>query len=135
MKAETLDGFEKMGSILSAALALKAEDPTLLDMRELSSFADVFVILSGRSNRHVRALAEAIIETLGKANEPPLGVEGLGDGHWVLIDANDIIVHVFEPSTRERFDLERLWSDAPRIDAGEFASETASDAVTHPSSG
>jgi len=88
----------------------------VLDMRELSSFADTYVIASGRSDRHVRSIADSIVATLRDAGEPPLGVEGADEGHWVLIDANDAIVHVFDPETREAFDLERLWSDAPQLD-------------------
>ena len=102
--------------ILETALDLKAEEPVALDMREVSSFADTFIILSGRSDRHVRAVADAIVDALRGAGEEPLGVEGLPEGRWVLIDANDAVVHVFDPETRQHFDLERLWSDAPRLE-------------------
>jgi len=102
--------------IVEAALDRKAEEPVVLDMRKLTAYADTFIILSGRSDRQVRSIAEAIVRALKASGEQPLGVEGLEDGNWVLIDCNDAIVHVFDPETRERYDLERLWRDAPRLD-------------------
>ncbi len=111
-----LAGLGKTRLIIETALALKAEEPLALDMREVSSFADTFVILSGRSNLHVRAVSDTIIGALREAGDDPLGVEGLSEGRWVLIDANDAVVHVFEPETRQRYELERLWSDAPQLD-------------------
>lgn len=107
---------EKARIIVEAALDVKAENVVVLDMSELSSFADVFVILSGRSDRHVRAVSDAIVQALRSMGEEPLGVEGQDEGRWVLIDANDSVVHVFDPEAREEYDLERLWSDADSID-------------------
>ncbi|HIL81295.1 MAG TPA: ribosome silencing factor [Myxococcales bacterium] len=109
-------GTPKTDLIVEAALDLKAEALVALDMRGVSAFADTFLITSGRSSRHVRSIAESIIQTLRKAGQEPLGVEGLSEGRWVLIDANEAVVHIFEPDTREEFALERLWSDAPLID-------------------
>ncbi len=102
--------------IVEAALERKAEEPIVLDMRKLTAYADTFIILSGRSDRQVRSIADAVVHALKSNGEQPLGVEGLGEGNWVLIDCNDAIVHVFDPETRERYDLERLWRDAPRLD-------------------
>ena len=113
-----IDPLAKSRWIVEAALELKAELPVVLDMEKLTSYADVFVILTGRSDRQVRSIAESIIYDLKKRNEAPLGVEGLDDGNWVLIDCNDAIVHVFDPETRIQYDLERLWRDAPRLDLG-----------------
>lgn len=107
---------DKARLIIEAALDMKAENVVALDMSELSSFADVFIILSGGSDRHVRAVSEAIMSALRDHGEQPLGVEGLEEGRWVLIDANDAVVHVFDPEAREEYDLERLWSDADSID-------------------
>jgi len=104
--------------IVEAALELKAEQPISLDMRALTAYADVFVILTGRSDRQVRAIADSIVHDLQSRNDPPLGVEGLDEGNWVLIDCNVTIVHVFDAETRTHYDLERLWRDAPRIDLG-----------------
>ena len=109
------DAIEKARAIVLAALDLKAEQIVVLDMREVSSFADVFVIATGRSDRHVRSIAESIAQRLAVLGDAPLGMEGQQEGRWVLIDANDVIVHVFDPETREAYDLERLWSDAPAL--------------------
>ena len=106
----------KLLRILEKALDRGALDPVLLDVREVASFADIFVLLSGRSDRQARAIAEAVVEAMRDAADAPLGVEGLAEGRWILIDCNDVIVHVFEPETRDLYSLERLWSDAPRID-------------------
>ena len=114
--AMPLELSQKLRIVSEAALDMKAEEPVLLDMREVSSFADAFLIVSGRSDRHVRSVAEAVIDAIRKANEEILGNEGLDDGRWVLIDSNDVVIHVFDPEAREHFDLERLWGDAPRID-------------------
>lgn len=102
--------------IVEAALDRKAERPVALDMRSLTSYADSFILLTGRSDRQVRSISDAVVEALKAHGEPPLGVEGESDGNWILIDCNDAIVHVFDPETREQYDLERLWRDAPRID-------------------
>jgi ribosome-associated protein len=111
-----LDRIAKARLITEAALELKAEDPVVLDMREVSSFADTFLVVSGRSDRHVRSVADAVIHAIRDAGEELLGHEGLDDGRWVLIDANDVVIHVFDPEAREHFDLERLWADATRLD-------------------
>lgn len=111
-----LGRIDKARLVTEAALGLKAEDPVVLDMRGVSSFADTFIIVSGRSDRHVRSVADAVIHAIRGAGEELLGNEGLDDGRWVLIDANDVVVHVFDPEAREHFDLERLWADAPRLD-------------------
>ena len=112
------DPLEKARWIVEAALELKAERPISLDMRKLTSYADTFVILTGHSDRQVRAIADSILQRLKARNEAPLAVEGLADGNWVLIDCNDAIVHVFDPETRIQYDLEGLWRDAPRLDLG-----------------
>ena len=112
---DPVDPKEKAGWIVEAALERKGERPVALDMRTLTSYADSFIVLTGRSDRQVRSISEAIVQTLKQHGEPPLGVEGLDDGNWVLIDCNDAIVHVFDPETREQYDLERLWRDAPRL--------------------
>ncbi|HIF94707.1 MAG: ribosome silencing factor [Myxococcales bacterium] len=107
---------KKARLIVEAALDRMAESPIVLDVSGLTAYADTFIILTGRSDRQVRSISEAVVHELKGDNEQPLGVEGLDDGNWVLIDCNDAIVHVFDPETRERYDLERLWRDAPRID-------------------
>ena len=86
------DAIDKARAIVEAALDLKAEQIVALDMRPLSSFADVFVIASGRSDRHVRSIAEAVARRLHELGDAPLGMEGQQEGRWVLIDANDVFV-------------------------------------------
>ena len=113
-----LERKEKARLIVEASLALKAENPTILDVREVTAFADTFVIVSGRSERQVRSISEAIEKVLREAGEPPLGVEGKDRAHWVLMDCNDVIVHIFAPGIRDEYALERLWSDAEPLDLG-----------------
>jgi ribosome-associated protein len=100
---------------VKAALGRKALGLVVLDVRELTSVADVFIICSGRSNRQVTAIAEFIITELKKAGKKPLSVEGKKEGHWVLLDYGHVIIHVFYESVRNFYDLEGLWVDAKRI--------------------
>ena len=95
------------------AMDRKARDPLLLDLRRLSSATDFFLIVSGTSDLHVRAIAEHIIEELKRDGTRPDHVEGLRGGRWVLIDYIDFVIHVFHPAAREFYQLERLWGDAP----------------------
>lgn len=98
-----------------AALDKKAENPVILDVRKLCSFTDFFVIMSGRSTRHVQGLAEAIEEELRSKRLSASKAEGLNEGTWVLLDFNDIVVHIFYTETRKFYDIEGLWHDAPRV--------------------
>ena len=116
---------DKAKLIVEAALERSAEDPLTLEIRELTSFADAFVLLTGRSDRQVRAIADAIEKRLKEAGDPPIGIEGFGQGRWVLLDCGDVVVHVFELAVRELYALERLWSDAPVLDLGPLGTETA----------
>ena len=118
-------GLAKAARILEAALERNAQLPVVLDVHEITSFADVFVLLSGRSDRQVRAIAEAVAERLRQDGDEPLGIEGMEEGRWVLIDCNDVIVHVFEPEMRDLYALERLWSDAPVVDLLELGLDAA----------
>ena len=96
----------------------RAVDPVVLDLSEVSDAFDYFVIASGTSDTHVRALAEHLLETLKAAGCKPHHVEGLAGGRWVLLDFIDFVVHVFHPSLREFYQLERLWADATTVSAG-----------------
>ncbi len=111
-----LDRLEKTRLIVDAALDLKAQRPVAMDVSEVTSFADVFVVLSGRSDRQVRAIVDAIERKLKEHGEQPLGIEGYDTANWILMDCNDVIVHVFAPEIREHYDLKRLWGDAPLIE-------------------
>jgi ribosome-associated protein len=99
----------------SLTLDRKAGDVVLLDLREISSATDFFVIASGTSDTHVRAIAEHVMEELRKDGVRAHHVEGLESGRWALIDYFDFVVHVFHPKLREFYQLERLWGDAEQI--------------------
>ena len=98
-----------------AALEKKAQDPIILDVRKICSFTDYFVIMSGRSTRHVQGLAEAIEAELRSKRLSTTKAEGLQEGTWVLLDFNDVVVHIFYSESRKFYDIEGLWHDAPRV--------------------
>ena len=100
---------------IQAVQGRKAINVVALDVADLTSYADVFIICSGRSNRQVSAIADFIKTDLKKHKIKPLSVEGTKDGHWVLLDYGHVIIHVFYEPVREFYDLEGLWSDAKRI--------------------
>ena len=100
---------------IKAILGRKAINVVVLDVADLTSYADVFIICSGRSNRQVSSIADFIKTELKKHKIMPLGVEGTKDGHWVLLDYGHVIIHVFYEPVREFYDLEGLWGDAERI--------------------
>jgi ribosome-associated protein len=96
----------------------KAEDIVILDVRELSSVTDYFVIASGTSEPHLRAIVEEIRDRLREEEQiRPKAVDGTLQTAWVVLDYFDVIVHVMRKDVRERYDLESLWGDAPRIKA------------------
>jgi ribosome-associated protein len=101
------------------ALDTKAEELAVLDVRGQSSFADYFLIMSGRSTRHVQALAEAIEAELNSKRISSRHAEGLQEGLWVLLDFGDLVAHIFYREQREFYNLEGLWHDAPRLDLKE----------------
>jgi ribosome-associated protein len=101
-------------SIVTAALEdMKAVNIKKLDVRGLTDIADTMMIASGNSDRHVRSIAERVVEKAKAAGFRPLGVEGARDGEWVLVDLQDILVHVMLPRVREFYALEKLWESAP----------------------
>ena len=89
---------------------MKARDLRVLDVRGLTSVTDYLLIASGTSDRHVRSLAQGLVASAKQAGLPPLGVEGLEAGEWVLVDLCDVVVHVMQPRTREFYKLEDLWA-------------------------
>ena len=101
---------------VEAALARKAEDLCALDLRELSSFTDFFLIMHGNSSRQNVAVAEAVEAALRPAGLRPLSVEGRESAEWVLLDYGSMVIHVFSRAAREHYGLESLWGDAPRLD-------------------
>ena len=97
-------------AVLETALADgKAEDVTRIDLAGKSGFADYMLIATGRSSRQVAALADRVMTALGERGHKRVPVEGLTAGDWVLIDAGDIVVHIFRPEIRERYNLEKMW--------------------------
>jgi len=106
---------DRAQALARSADSRKAEDIVLLDLRGRASFCDSFLICSASSRRQVRAIAEGLVKDLRAAGVTPIGVEGLGASRWVLIDFGDVIAHVFDAPLRDFYDLEGLWSDAPRV--------------------
>ena len=110
------DAVAALDLFIEAVTKKKALNLIVLDVQNLTSITDVFMICSGRSNRQVNAIADAIVDHLKKHKIRPLSVEGTGQGHWVLLDYGDVVIHVFYEPVREFFDLEGLWVDAKRIE-------------------
>ena len=123
-RSELSSATDKFACCVQAANDKKAEKLVILDVRKLSSIADYFIICHGQSNRQVRGIAGHIQETMAASGYKPLGVEGVAEEAWVLMDYGDIIVHVFLKAVREFYDLERLWADAPRITMSSVLSST-----------
>jgi ribosome-associated protein len=111
----TTEGLDGALRALELALDKKALEPVLLDVRELCSFCNYQLVVSGRSDRQVDAIADGITAGLKEDDLRPLGAEGARSGQWSLLDYGDFVVHVFLHSAREHYDLEGLWNDAPRI--------------------
>jgi ribosome-associated protein len=107
----------KKMAVRAAEIALdkKAKDTVILELKDLSTIADYFVICSGENPVQIKTIAEAIQENFSKSKVFPLGKEGLDHARWVLIDYGDMVIHVFDEETRAYYDLENLWLDAPKI--------------------
>lgn len=99
----------------------KAIDIVVLDLRGVSDATDVFIIASGSSDTHVRALAQRVYDTLLAAGDRPHHVEGIETGRWALLDMVDCVVHVFHPELRTYYQLERLWADAAPVSVDSLA--------------
>lgn len=105
---------EQLVTLIKAALAdIKAQDVVALSVNGMTSIADHIVIASGTSTRHVKSIADRVIEHVKEAGVRPLGVEGDAQSDWVLVDIGDVVVHVMTPATRQFYDLERLWAPTP----------------------
>ena len=101
--------------VIEAAGDKKAEDILVMNVSEVTSIADLFILCSGRGERQVQSIADGIVEKAKAAGRTPVGVEGHSGGRWILIDLGDVIVHAFVPEERELYKLERLWGDAPIV--------------------
>jgi len=114
-----------LDAVVEGAADVKGEDIVALDVRALTSFADSFVIVTATSDRRARAITDSIVEATRRIGRKPAGIEGYDEGRWVLIDLDEVIVHVFQDEVRREYDLERLWSDAPAIEIASDAGRTA----------
>lgn len=103
----------EVGRAAELLIDRKAERVVLLDLREISSATDYFLIASGRSDTHVAAIADHMVDEMKKEGSRPIGLEGMRAGRWALIDYVDFVVHVLHPEAREFYQLENLWGDAP----------------------
>ena len=101
---------------VEAAQAKKAVDLVVLDLRSLNGFTDYFLICSGQNQRQVKAIAEAVEESLARSHRKPAHIEGSGRADWILLDYFDFVVHIFNPDTRAFYGLERLWGSAERLE-------------------
>ena len=106
---------ERALQALAGAFTKNALQPVMIDVSEVTSYADYILILSGRSIRQVEAIAEAIEAQMKQEGHDPIGVEGSRGGQWMLLDYGAVVVHVFYHPIREYYDLEGLWADAPRV--------------------
>ncbi|MGO1749183.1 MAG: ribosome silencing factor [Marinobacter sp.] len=112
MQAEQLKNL-----IVNALEDVKAQDVSVVDVRDRTSVTDFMVLASGTSNRHVKSLADSVVVDAKEQGARVNSVEGGGGSDWILVDLGDVIVHVMLPATREFYDLERFWRDAPEVGA------------------
>jgi ribosome-associated protein len=110
---------KEVAAAIAAAQDKKASELVVLDLRRSSAFTDYFLLCTGQNQRQVKAIADAVEEALKRARLRPAHVEGYDRAEWVLLDYFTFIVHIFTPSTREFYGLERLWGQAVRIAVGE----------------
>ena len=103
-------------AIISQLEDAKAEEIVTIDLIGKSSVTDDMVVVTGRSNRHVNAIADQLVDKLREAGQKDVRVEGIPQCDWVLVDAGDVIVHIFKPEVRSFYNLEKLWSDAAPIE-------------------
>ncbi len=103
--------------VVNALEDVKAKDISVIDVRDRTSVTDYMILASGTSNRHVRSLADSVVSDVKEKGVRYANVEGADASDWILVDLGDIVVHVMMPATREFYDLERLWRDAPSMGA------------------
>ena len=115
---------KEMAKLAYTALSdKKGEDIKILNISEVTVLADYFIIASGSNRNQVQAMADNVEETLGKLGHEPKQIEGYQSGNWILMDYNDIIVHIFSDESRTFYDLERIWRDGKEVSVGEFETE------------
>ena len=107
---------ERVLMALHAAAEKKAIDTVLLDLREIASFTDFFVMISGANERQVQAISDGVVETLKKNGSSVARIEGYKTAEWILLDYGDFVVHVFDEKARKFYDLERLWRESKQVE-------------------
>jgi ribosome-associated protein len=112
---EQLPSDPSLDLFIQAAQGKKALDIVVMDLRGMTAITDYFIICSGRSSRQVMAIADHIQKVMRDSRIRPLGIEGAGSGHWILLDYDHVVIHVFYDPIRRFYNLEGLWSDVPRI--------------------
>lgn len=105
---------------VKAAENKRAEDLTALDMAKVSLMADYFLIMEANSSRQIQAIADEITDQMAANGVKIRDVEGKNEANWILIDLGDVVVHVFQKEQRSHYNLEKLWSDAPTVDLGQW---------------
>jgi ribosome-associated protein len=120
---------ERIWMALAAVTEKKAIDTVVLDLREIASFTDYFIIVNGTNERQVQAISDEVVDTLKKAGEPVLRVEGYKTAEWILLDCGDFVVHIFGDKARKFYDLERLWRESKRVALPPEFAATASSSL------
>ena len=118
-----MDSKELLKVVVEAADSKRAEDIVALDVQGISLLADYFVIMQANSERQVKAIADIIEEKVEEAGFEVRNVEGKDGANWILLDLGDVVVHVFKTETRQFYNLEKLWSDAPQADISDWVKE------------
>ncbi|MFA5026635.1 MAG: ribosome silencing factor [Candidatus Methylomirabilota bacterium] len=109
-----IDAAQIVDLAAEAAAAVKPSSLVVLDLTGLCAYADYFLVVSAESSRQLRAIADRVEEALDKVKVSMRHREGAGEAHWILLDYHDVVIHIFDDATREFYDLERLWGDAPK---------------------
>ncbi len=111
---------------LIPAFERKAKSITAVNVEQFTSYTDALIIIEGTSQRQVTSIAQHLIKRLKEKKIQAIGVEGVKEGEWALLDYGEVIIHIFDSETKSFYDLEGLWADAPRIDLSEFKAATES---------
>ena len=114
---QLMDKEHQLSEAIEAVLDKKAQDAVVLEIKEICSFTDYFLICTGTSTRHNQSIADSVVEALKKQGVRPLHIEGHSEAEWILLDYVDFVVHIFSARAREFYDLERLWRGGKRRDA------------------
>lgn len=109
--------------IAAVTWELKGLNTVVIDLRGRVSYTDFVILCTGTSERHVNALARSVDDEMRRAGRTPMGSEGLEHGRWALLDYGDIIVHIFNQTARQEYDLERMWPEAPRLELEDAPSD------------